>query len=106
MSRESKVSPTPWSAPAPWAGYSEIRSHDGKLVFGITAGTIPERQEPEVCAANLDFTLAACNAHAALVSALEAVTKHNWCHESEEALCAMKQARAALALAKGGETCG
>jgi hypothetical protein len=73
--RLAKATPAPWHIPQAWAGFSEIRGGDGKLVFGIAAGHADERQPSEVYEANAALIAAGPSDLAFLLSELDRAKK-------------------------------
>lgn len=57
----------PWTAALPWSGFSEIRDADGRLIFGLAAGS-PDEKRPDD---ELDAALRLMVAAPALLAALE-----------------------------------
>jgi hypothetical protein len=45
--------PGPWRIPTPRMGFSHIEGPKGELIFGLAAGSIDEKQDDDVCEANV-----------------------------------------------------
>lgn len=74
---ESKHTPGPWYIPMPSMGFSEIRSANGDLVFGIAAGDTHEKQPDDICDANARLIAAAPD----MLEALQYIVNNQWCFD-------------------------
>jgi hypothetical protein len=65
----------PWTIPAPWSGFSEIRGPNGEFIFGLAAGSDDVKQSNEACEANARLIAAAPTMLAALKECRDAEMK-------------------------------
>lgn len=101
-------SPGPWVIAQPWCGFSEVRDAEGRLVFGLAAGTRDEKQPDDVCDANGRLIAGATDLHAVVVELLdnlvEAMRFDGWPLYEIERRPEILRARSVLAAIAGVET--
>jgi len=81
----AKHTPGPWTVSVPCMGFSAINGPSGKLIFGLAAGSVAEKQPDNVCDANARLIAAARE----LLETLQAmIDEYVWGDDSEIAVSA------------------
>jgi hypothetical protein len=95
--------PGPWSIAPPFSGFSKITGCDGKLIFGLAAGSVDEKRSDDECDANACLIAAAPALFEALKAMVDAEVDYMMINNlgDPEQQHNVKRARAAIAKAEG-----